>query len=471
MSETANSSLARRLLHWRILEHLFDAAAVVDGTHRLLYVNERFRKLAQLSGDIMQEPMDIGSCIEVPASCWESLKAPSSSTTPHTHSVPFSFVGGPKGFAQMTIDRLPKEAGDKHEIFLCVLRDITLELQNKSMLDQNERVIADLRRHHAEAQFLWRLAMETPIYLEPSAILAMIAKKLRDELGFADACFLQVPNSDSEPPEPIYQELRVGSRLRDVAYSLVPTVRKKTARSEVWSIESGAYGTFWISNFRPKSERPFFLLARSENTAKDSNRKAFLEPLSLQITTWLDNRSMYISSITDSLTGLFNRRHFDSRFSIECLLARERQIILSLILVDIDRFKKINDSFGHQVGDSVLKTTAHVLKSVLRTTDIIARVGGEEFAVLLFDTSPRDAKIAAEKIRKKIAETPVELPGFNQAITVTVSCGIAGYMGASDTPDSVFRAADSALYLAKNSGRNCIALSEDNLPAISSSDT
>jgi diguanylate cyclase (GGDEF)-like protein len=450
-------------LRWRALEHLFDATIVVDSARRLYFANERFRKLAQITGTEIPFGTDVADFLDIPASCWESIRAPASSTTPHWHSVPFAFNDGAKGFSQIVVDRLPRDASDTTELFICVLRDLTLEMQSKSQLDQNERVIAELRRSHAEAQFLWRLSMETPIYLEPAAVLGMIGKKLKDELGFEDASFMHVPDSDEGLAEPVMPDLRLGSRLREVAHSLVPTLRKKQSRTEVWSLDYGTYGTFWITNFRPKLEKPFFLLARSVLSVKDSNRKGFLEPLAMQITGWLDNRSMYISSITDSLTGLFNRRHFDSRFAVECLLARERQMILSLILVDIDFFKKINDSFGHQVGDTVLKTTALAIKSVLRTTDITARVGGEEFGVLLFDTSPRDAKIAAEKIRKKIAETPVPLPGFNQTITVTVSCGIAGYLGLHDSPEAVFRAADDALYKAKNSGRNCIILNEDSI--------
>jgi diguanylate cyclase (GGDEF)-like protein len=450
-------------LRWRALEHLFDATVVIDSLRRIHFANDRFRKLALITAETSPVGKDVTQFLDIPSSCWESVKAPASSTTPHWHSVPFAFQGSAKGFSQVVIDRLPRDPADPLELFICVLRDITMELQSKSQLDQNERVIAELRRSHAEAQFLWRLSMETPIYLEPAAVLAMIAKKLKDELGFDDASFMQVPDSDDGLAEPVVPDRRLGSRLREVAHSLVPTLRKKESRTEVWSMDYGGYGTFWITNFRPKLEKPFFLLARSELSAKDSNRKGFLEPLAMQITGWLDNRSMYISSITDSLTGLFNRRHFDSRLTVECVLARERQMILSLILVDIDFFKKINDSFGHQVGDTVLKSTALAIRSVLRTTDITARVGGEEFGVLLFDTSPRDAKIAAEKIRKKIAETRVPLPGFNQTINVTVSCGIAGYMGLQDSPEAVYKAADEALYKAKGSGRNCIILSEGSI--------
>jgi len=451
---------------FRLLENLFDAIAVLTSSRHLVYVNERFRRLAKVgvqNAAFSSSKIDVAEYLDVPAICWDHLKSQNPQLAPQINSVPFTFTSGAKGFAQFTVDALPLEPGSNETLYMCVLRDITLELQSKWQLDENERLISQLRRSHTEAQFLWRLSMETPIYIEPAAVLTTVARKLREELGFSDACFLYTPETDQGFPEPILLDNRVGSRLREVANALIPVIRNKRGRSEVWSMEYEQFGTFWIVSFKPKVERPFFLLARSELSAKDSNRRGFLDPLAMQITGWLDNRSMYISSITDSLTGLFNRRHFDSRFAVECLLTRERQNILSLILVDIDFFKKINDSFGHQVGDTVLKIMGTALKNVLRTSDITARVGGEEFAVLLFDTSPIDAQIAAEKIRKKIAETPIPVPGFGQNIHITVSCGIAGYVGGDDTPESVYGAADEALYRAKANGRNRIEIS---LPTI-----
>jgi len=444
---------------WKTLEHLFDAVAVITAERKLVYANERFRKLAQLNSGDSAAASDVATLLTLPEPCWDALKEPVSSSPPRIQSVPFAFRGGAKGFAQVFLDSIPPIDEETHTLYLCVLHDITFEIQSRTQIDESERVIAELRRRHAEAYFLWRLSTETPIYLEPSALLTTIVKKLKEDLGFSDASFLTIPTEPGETPQPIGGDIRVGSRLREVAQSLVPTLRRKTARAEVFSEESEHYGTFWVTSFRPKLEKPFFLLARSEQTAKSANRRPLLEPLALQVTGWLDNRAVYLHSITDSLTGLFNRRHFDSRFSVECILARERQVIMSLMLVDIDFFKKINDSFGHQVGDSVLKAAAGTLKSALRATDITARVGGEEFAAILFDTSPHDAMIAAEKVRKKVAETPIPLPGFDQSIHITVSIGIAGFDG-DGTPDSVFNAADAALYRAKNDGRNTTRLAE-----------
>lgn len=445
---------------WRILEHLFDAVGVITRDRRLVYSNQRFRKLAQIADAMPVSDIDVTTCLTLPENFWDIVRDPSSGAPPRVQSLPFSFRGGLKGFAQVFIDPITKLHATEPDLYLCVLHDITFEIQSRTQIDESERVINELRRRHAEAQFLWRLSTETPIYLEPTALLSTIVRKLKEDLGFADACFMSIPEEEGVQPAPLGGEFRIGSRIREVASSLMPTLRRKTGRSEVFSEETESYGTFWVTSFRPKLEKPFFLLCRSSQTAQDSNRRPLLDPLAIQVTGWLDNRAVYLSSITDSLTGLFNRRHFDSRLAVECILARERQNIMSLMIVDIDHFKKINDSFGHQVGDAVLKAAAHTLRNAIRTTDITARVGGEEFAALLFDTNPQDALVAAEKVRKKIAETPIPLPGFNQDIRITVSIGIAGFENDISTPENVFRTADQALYKAKASGRNMIILGE-----------
>ena len=455
-----------------MLENLFEAVAAIDSDRRIHYANRRFRKLADLPESLASgvseggASLDAHALLEIPETSWDILRGSptQAAAAPQVHSVPFSFRKGSKGFAQIIFDRLPVEAGGAkgRALFLLVLRDMTFEIETKSQLNENEKVIARLKRSHSEAQFLWLLFTEMLMYIEPEAVLEIVMKKLRAELGFADACFLHVPDEKGGQPEPVLQDHRVGSRIRQVAELLHPELKKRQGRADVFSFDHETFGTFWVTSFRPKLERPFFLLARSEVSAEDANRKPLLEPLAAQITSWLDTRGVYLSSITDSLTGLFNRRHFDSRFSVECLLAREKQTILSLVLVDVDHFKQINDSFGHQVGDSVLTVLGKVVKSALRSTDFTARVGGEEFAALLLDTSPQDALIAAEKIRKRIAETPIPLPGFNQSIHITVSCGIAGSTGKLDTHELIYRAADEALYRAKAQGRDCSVLSDSN---------
>ena len=152
----------------------------------------------------------------------------------------------------------------------------------------------------------------------------------------------------------------------------------------------------------------------------------------------------------DGLTGVFNRRYFDIELKRSLNIARRHQRKISLMLIDIDHFKKFNDHFGHQVGDDVLKWVASAIGNLIRDTDIVARYGGEELAVILDESDSVAANIVAEKIRSFIQErSATSFPS-----EVTVSIGIAEYpLDALDT-ESIISAADIALYKSKDSGRN-----------------
>lgn len=165
------------------------------------------------------------------------------------------------------------------------------------------------------------------------------------------------------------------------------------------------------------------------------------------------NRQLESLSTTDALTGINNRRHFNEELKREIARSIRYNSPLSLLMLDIDFFKKINDTYGHLFGDEVLKAIGQILRNSLRKHDICARYGGEEFVVLLPETGPREAFVAAEKIRTIVAGKQI---AFEQAIaSVTISIGIAQF-DASMTEDEnkLIDAADKALYQAKRSGRN-----------------
>jgi diguanylate cyclase (GGDEF)-like protein len=159
-------------------------------------------------------------------------------------------------------------------------------------------------------------------------------------------------------------------------------------------------------------------------------------------------------AVTDGLTGISNRRHFNDNLEKEFERARRYGFSLSLVVLDLDFLKKINDNYGHHVGDEAIKTIGKVLARECRAVDTAARYGGEEFCLLLPDTDSEDAVNLAERIRKLIAEAPIEGPG-----TVSASIGVATFPAHADNQEGLFEAADQALYAAKQSGRNrvCIA--------------
>ncbi len=163
----------------------------------------------------------------------------------------------------------------------------------------------------------------------------------------------------------------------------------------------------------------------------------------------LDKRSR-----TDGLTGLSRRGPFEERLREEVARARSFRTTFSILMIDIDHFKHLNDTYGHQVGDEVLKTVAQRLHQGLYETDVIARFGGEEFVCLLPRSQPAGLRIKAEQIRQRIANESFVI-GL-EAVTVTISLGIAHFPNDGDSPEIILAAADRALYAAKAAGRNCI---------------
>jgi diguanylate cyclase len=160
---------------------------------------------------------------------------------------------------------------------------------------------------------------------------------------------------------------------------------------------------------------------------------------------------------TDSLTGLLNRRAFDEIILKEINEAKEQGNSLCLIMADMDHFKRINDSFGHLIGDHVLRKGAEIIKSFIKGKDIAARYGGEEFVIILPDTPKQGAITVAEKLRLLFETTQWKRKGNGDRIgSVTLSLGVASYIP-GETADSFIERADKCLYDAKNRGRNRVS--------------
>jgi diguanylate cyclase (GGDEF)-like protein len=166
----------------------------------------------------------------------------------------------------------------------------------------------------------------------------------------------------------------------------------------------------------------------------------------------------------DSLTGLANRRAFDACLHENFGLSRRHRHPLSLLLVDVDRFKRYNDSFGHPAGDELLKSVGARLSSIARETDLVARVGGEEFAVILPETDSTGAQVLAERARLEVERTA----GFLRQVTVSI--GVATLSPDMATPFRLIQESDRALYRAKRAGRNRVS-SNESLPAEFKSET
>jgi diguanylate cyclase (GGDEF)-like protein len=164
-------------------------------------------------------------------------------------------------------------------------------------------------------------------------------------------------------------------------------------------------------------------------------------------------KQMYQAVLRDGLTGAFNRRYLDDRIKTEIAFAERHSEPLALLLLDLDHFKDINDVFGHQAGDTVLKRFVELLQQQVRIEDVVARYGGEEFAVLCRETAVDQAMVLAERLRKAVDEFPFEHEGV--PIPATVSIGVSNILDRPKiTPEGLVEAADKALYAAKEGGRN-----------------
>jgi diguanylate cyclase (GGDEF)-like protein len=167
------------------------------------------------------------------------------------------------------------------------------------------------------------------------------------------------------------------------------------------------------------------------------------------------NQQLESLSATDRLTGLFNRRKIDEVLSQECARAQRTQLPLTVIMADIDKFKSVNDTHGHQVGDRLLVEFAEILRRRVRKVDTLGRWGGEEFMILCPDTNLPGACTVAENIR-----TAIENYDFPVVGRKTSCFGVAEYRP-GEAPDAVIKRADDALYRAKNGGRNRVAMETD----------
>lgn len=164
------------------------------------------------------------------------------------------------------------------------------------------------------------------------------------------------------------------------------------------------------------------------------------------------SHSRYLS-LTDALTGLYNRRHLDTMLEREFLRAKRYGSDLSVAIIDIDFFKKVNDTHGHICGDYILKEVAYLILENFRKTDIIFRYGGEEFVALLTETTLEKAKIPLERLRKSVEEYPFNFKGTDIKITIS---GGATEIGDIENASEFLDNADKALYMAKENGRNQI---------------
>jgi diguanylate cyclase (GGDEF)-like protein len=212
-------------------------------------------------------------------------------------------------------------------------------------------------------------------------------------------------------------------------------------------------GLLFLQRLRPAAKTPGVSVAPE---SKVQLATALGEEISLALSNLKLRDTLRQQSLRDPLTGLYNRRFLEEYLVHERVRASRKNRPLSVIMLDIDHFKRVNDTFGHDAGDAVLRRMGLVLQGHVRGSDIACRIGGEEFALLLPEASLVTAYQRAERILDTVRHMQIKHRGQTLG-SITVSLGVAAFPKHGDTPEALIRAADQALYQAKQGGRNKLA--------------
>jgi two-component system cell cycle response regulator len=291
-------------------------------------------------------------------------------------------------------------------------------------------IIADDLEHQAQ-RIAGELAHDHRPVIEPEPEKALAAVHARADL--------LIVNSASKG----FDGLRLAAQVRsDEATRHIPilaVVDPEDKRRAVKALEIG------INDILSRPIDPEELAARVKSLIRQKRYSDVLR-------NTLDNGLEL--AVTDALTGLHNRRYMTTHAGALVQRASLGGDPVAALLVDIDHFKRINDTFGHDVGDEVLKEFAVRLATNVRGIDLACRYGGEEFVVIMPDTELKDALRIAERLRLHVAGSPFRAPGLAEPLSVTISIGVACTEGAGDTQDALLKRADEAVYEAKAHGRN-----------------
>jgi two-component system cell cycle response regulator len=169
-------------------------------------------------------------------------------------------------------------------------------------------------------------------------------------------------------------------------------------------------------------------------------------------------------AVTDGLTGLYNRHFLNNHLTNMVRQALSDGKNLSVMIMDMDHFKMVNDTYGHDIGDRVLKQLAQIILKTSRATDLVARFGGEEFVILMPETDDNAALNGANRVREAVESTPFVIDNEGGTIQKTISIGVANIHPDGDSAESIMKRADEALYSAKHGGRNQVKIAKQMLP-------
>jgi diguanylate cyclase (GGDEF)-like protein/PAS domain S-box-containing protein len=320
---------------------------------------------------------------------------------------------------------------------MAVLSDVSMQVERERLLKQNEAWFAAILTGVQDYAF---------VSLDGEGHIDEWNESIARVTGFGAGQVIGQPFSLFYPPDATTPD-RLLDRLReadDSGWSLDDGWRTKADGTRFW-------GSAMIAPLAPRNDPSG--LPRAETDARPSERAYCL--ILRDITDKREaSEAQRRATSCDHLTGIANRRAFFEAAELEIERRKRSPRPLSLIAFDVDHFKRVNDTYGHPAGDAVLRRLATVLASTFRQVDVVARIGGEEFAVLLPSTGLEAAVLVAERFRRAVEAEPIEVDGIR--IACTVSGGVATMDDGSSALDLLMKRADRALYKAKSGGRNRI---------------
>lgn len=322
-------------------------------------------------------------------------------------------------------------------------RAFSLEVES----EQVEALNAQLERRVAEMQAVAEVSDMLHSTLDVDSVGGDVLDVILKLLGW-DAISVFVV--DTTTNETVFSATRgVASRSAKFAYSSGESV------TDSYGLE-GSFGCFEVLEYH----KLLVVLCADSRLIEsiDENDRRVIQAVAAELAVAVENAQLYRLTRrlanTDELTGLYNYRYLQQRLDEEISRARRYNKTLSFLMIDVDDFKRINDTYGHLVGDSVLRELGEIMKSTVREVDVVVRYGGEEFSVILPETDAAGAFIVAEKIRENVAMHRFKDEDGEPSIKVTVSIGVANMPVHADDKESLLRAADDAVYYAKESGKD-----------------
>ena len=468
---------------YKIFDSILESIVVIDHTGRYIYANPAAMEILGLRAQKIRESIFPGSIQFSPTLKWnEEFYKNLMSATPY---IEMQFAHGKKnGTVQLSIQPAKSTGLDRHYIISIYDKSVEYELHQKYRLQiaQKEELAQEINNHRAELlltnskldrklehiSFLLEFSEATRFLLDEETIIQHFLNRAIEKIGFSVGFYFKWNSMQENFSVEASTTSSVSNRIElPKSFNASELLSLSQAGLAVFSSETcEALKVFYSPYYSQQIYNVASLVLKSgnqiigfvhlvnfmQNPKIDSDTIEFLEFLMDPLAITLKTAKLYQTSITDELTQLNNVRYFHSRLSTYFSQASRESKTFAILLCDVDHFKKVNDTYGHPMGDQVLQMVAKNLKSHIRTSDLIARYGGEEMAVVLFDTDEKGAQTAAEKLRVAVEKGFVmHSTGF---LKVTISVGIAVYPRHAMTKAKMIEAADQALYKAKAAGRN-----------------